>query len=257
MESRTQRRKDDAVLRRKILRCSKRPNERPTIIFRIIAILPFFHCPIRWWTTSTGNKGVAVVAVTTTDVATTRSIDRVVTTCVPLLSAAVTPVATGWKYTGTPVDAPPDPSAITVVADELLLRLLRVLLLLGLLLWPWHSAVHYGLLLLLLPGGWHISAAPPAKATWIANDLSMSVCVVLVGDAVVVAVAILTTAVASTFKPLWSGTDLSHCPSLPHRLHWYTLPTGELGGGGDSSSYHPVALEPQSNGPPIRHLGDA
>ena len=45
------------------------------------------------------------------------------------------------------------------------------------------------------------------------------------------------------------------CPSLPHRLHWYTLPIGELGGGGDSSWYHPVALKSQSNGPPIPHLG--
>ena len=55
--------------------------------------------------------------------------------------------------------------------------------------------------------------------------LSMSVCGVLVGDAVVVAVAILTTAIASTFKPLWSGTDLSHMPkssaplALVHAAH--------------------------------------
>ena len=67
-------------------------------------------------------------------------------------------------------------------------------------------------MLLLLPGPRHISAAPPAEATWIANDVSMGVCVVLVGDALVVAVAILTTAVACTFEPLWSGTDLGHMP---------------------------------------------
>ena len=67
----------------------------------------------------------------------------------------------------TAVDAPPDPSAITVVADELLLRLL----LLGILLWPWHS-----------------SAPPPVEATWIANDVGMCVCVVVrVGEAVVAA----------------------------------------------------------------------
>ena len=53
----------------------------------------------------------------------------------------------------------------------------------------------------------------------------MGVCVVLVGDAVVVAVAILTTTIVSTFKPLWSGTDLSHMPkssaplALVHAAH--------------------------------------
>ena len=138
-------------------------------------------------------------------------------------------------------------------------------LLLGLLLWPWHSAVDHELLLLLLPGPRHISAAPPAEATWITNDAGMGVFVVcqvgLVGDAVVVAVAILTTTVACTFEPLWSGTDLGHMPessaplALIHAAH--RPPIGELGGGGDSSWYHPVALEPQSNGPPILHLGDA
>ena len=101
------------------------------------------------------------------------------TTDVPLLSTAVT---TRWRYASTPVDAPPDPSAITVVADELLLRVLPLRLLLGLLLWPWHSAVHYELLLLLLSGPWHISACPPAEATWIANDVGMGVCVVVVVD---------------------------------------------------------------------------
>ena len=178
-------------------------------------------------------------------------------TDVPLLSTAVTPVATGWKYTSTPVDDPPDLSAITVVADELLLRLLLLLLLLGLLLWPWHSTVHYGLLLLLLPGTWHISAAPPAEATWIANDLNMGVCVVLVGDAVVVAVATLTTAIACTFKPLWSGTDLGHMPKSSAPLALVHAAHRRAGRGGDSSWYHPVALEPQSNDPPIPHLGDA
>ena len=82
----------------------------------------------------------------------------------------------------------------------------------------------------------------------------MGVCVVcqvgLVSDAVVVAVAILTTTITCTFQPLWSGKDFG-------RLHWYTLPIGELDGGGDSSWYHPVALESQSNGPPMFHLGDA
>ena len=81
-------------------------------------------------------------------------------------------------------------------------------------------------MLLLLPGPRHISAAVPVEATWIANDDGMCVCVVvLVGDAVVVAVAILTTAVACTFEPLWSGTDLSHMPessaplALVHAAH--------------------------------------
>ena len=80
-------------------------------------------------------------------------------------------------------------------------------------------------MLLLLPGPRHISAVPPVEATWIANDVGMCVCVVLVGDAVVVAVAILTTAVACTFKPLWSGTDLGHMPessaplALVHAAH--------------------------------------
>ena len=128
------------------------------------------------------------------------------TTDVPLLYTTVTPVATRWRYTSTAVDAPPDPSAITVVADELLLRLL----LLGILLWSWHS-----------------SAAPPVEVTWIANDVDMCVCVVIrVGDdAVVVAVAILTTTVACTFEPLLSGTDLGHMPessvplALVHAAH--------------------------------------
>ena len=126
----------------------------------------------------------------------------------------------------------------------------------GLLLWPWHSVVHYELLLWLLPGPRHISAASPAEATWIANDVDMGVCVVLIGDAFMVAVAILTTAILCTFEPLWNGTDLGHKPesSAPLAL---VLPIGELGGGGDSSWYHPVALEPQSNGPPIPYLGDA
>ena len=117
----------------------------------------------------------------------------------------VTPVATRWRYTSTAVDAPPGPSAITIVADELLLRLL----LLGIQLWPWHS-----------------SAAPPVEAAWIANNVGVCVCVVVrVGDAVVVAVAILTTAVACTFEPLWSGTDLGHMPessaplALVHAAH--------------------------------------
>ena len=92
------------------------------------------------------------------------------------------------------------------------------------LLWPWHSAVPHEMLLL-LPGSRHISVAPPVEATWIVNDVGMCVCVVLVGDAVVVAVAILTTAVAGTFEPLWSGTDLGHIPessaplALVHAVH--------------------------------------
>ena len=91
-------------------------------------------------------------------------------------------------------------------------------------------------MLLLLPGSRHISAALPVEATWIANDVGMCVYVVLVGDAVVVAVAILTTAVACTFEPLWSGTDLGHMPessaplALAHATHrrvgrgWRFLP---------------------------------
>ena len=53
----------------------------------------------------------------------------------------------------------------------------------------------------------------------------MGVCVVLVDDAVVVAVAMLTTAIAYTFEPLWSGTDLGHMPessaplALVHAAH--------------------------------------
>ena len=53
----------------------------------------------------------------------------------------------------------------------------------------------------------------------------MCLCVVLVGDAVVVVVAILTTAVACTFESLWSGTDLGHIPessaslALIHAAH--------------------------------------
>ena len=105
-------------------------------------------------------------------------------------------------------------------------------------------------MLLLLPGPRHISAAPPVEATWIANDVGMCLCVVLVGDAVVVAVAILTTAVACTFEPLWSGTDLGHMPESSAPFALDTLPIGELGGVGDFSWYHPVALEPQSNAPP-------
>ena len=202
----------------------------------------FLHYPIRRWITATDNRGVAVVAttnidptitvvaVTTAAVATTRSIARAVTIDVPLLSTTVTPVATRWRYTSNAVDTPPDPSAITVVADELLLRLLLLGLLLGPLLWPWHSAVDQELLLLLLPEPRHISAAPPAEATWITNDVVMGVFVVcqvgLVSDAVVVAVAILTTTIACTFVPLWSCTDLGHMPessapfALVHAAHW-------------------------------------
>ena len=121
----------------------KGPSERPTIIFRIVAAILFLRYRIWRWITTTGNKGVSVVATTNIDppitvvavataaVATTRAIARAVTTDVPLLSTTVTPVATRWSYTSTAVDAPPDPSAIIVVADELLLRLL----LLGILLW--------------------------------------------------------------------------------------------------------------------------
>ena len=105
-----------------------------------------------------------------------------------------------------------------------------MLLLIGPLLWPWHSAVDQELLLLLLPELRHISAAPPAEATWITNDVVMGVFVVcqvgFVSDAVVVAVAILTTTIACTFEPLWSCTDLGHMPessapfALVHAAHW-------------------------------------
>ena len=56
----------------------------------------------------------------------------------------------------------------------------------------------------------------------------MGVCVVLVGDTVVVAVVILTTVIACTFEPLWSGTDLGHMRessaplALVHAAHWRT-----------------------------------
>ena len=57
----------------------------------------------------------------------------------------------------------------------------------------------------------------------------MDVCVLcqvgLVSDAIEVAVAILTTTIACTFEPLWSGTDLDNMPessaplALVHAAH--------------------------------------